>query len=66
MPYARSGVGEWKEQSNGAEVNVKKDGEIDVLLMETDAAGVAVRVVAITEMKSGIYDLASGEQQHAQ
>ncbi len=66
MPNALSGAGEWKEESNGAEVTVKKDGEMDVLLMETDDAGVAVRVLAIAEMKSGIYDLACGEQQHAQ
>ena len=66
MPNAHSGAGEWKEESNGAEVTVKKDGEMDVLLMETDDAGVAVRVLAIAEMKSGIYDLACGEQQHAQ
>jgi hypothetical protein len=48
------------------EVPVRKDGEVDVLLMERDAAGVVVRVVAIAEMKSGAYDLACGEQQHAQ
>ncbi len=48
------------------EVSVKKDGEIDVLLMEKDAAGVATRVVAIAEMKSSAYDLSCGEQQHAQ
>ena len=47
-----------------ADVDVKKAGEVDVLLMETDAAGVARRVVAIAEMKSGVYDLACGEQQH--
>jgi hypothetical protein len=45
---------------------VKKDGEIDVLLMEKDASGDAVRVVAIAEMKSGAFDLACGEQQHKQ
>ena len=64
--YVCSGSGEWKEEVNGAEVSVKKYGEIDVLLMEQDDAGVAVRVVAIAEMKSGAFDLACGEQQHAQ
>jgi hypothetical protein len=59
-------LGEWKEEVNGVEVSVKKDGEIDVLLMEKDAAGVATRVVAIAEMKSSAYDLSCGEQQHAQ
>ena len=60
------GYGECKEVEGGVEVSVKRDGEVDVLLMERDAAGVPIRVVAIAEMKSGAYDLACGEQQHAQ
>jgi hypothetical protein len=51
---------------NGAEGTVKKEGEVDVLLMEKNSDGFPSRVVAIAEMKSGIYDLACGEQQHAQ
>lgn len=52
----RAGVGELDE--------LETDGEVDVLLMERDSAGVAVRVLAIAEMKSGIYDLACGQRQH--
>ena len=59
-----AGIGEWTERVGDADVNVKKEGEVDVLLMEKDAQGVARRVVAIAEMKSTIYDLACGEQQH--
>lgn len=61
-----AGAGEWKEMVDGKEESVKKDGEVDVLLMEKDGAGAATRVLAIAEMKSGAYDLASGEQQHEQ
>jgi len=57
-------MGEWTERVGDADVSVKKEGEVDVLLMEKDAQGVACRVVAIAEMKSTIYDLACGEQQH--
>ena len=61
-----AGTGEWKEVVDGKEESVKKDGEVDVLLMERDATGALARVLAIAEMKSGAYDLACGEQQHEQ
>jgi hypothetical protein len=61
-----AGSGEWKEIIDGKEEIVKKDGEVDVLLMEKDAAGAATHVLAIAEMKSGAYDLACGEEQHKQ
>lgn len=59
-----AGVGELVELENDVEESKKTDGEVDVLLMERDSAGVAVRVLAIAEMKSGIYDLACGQRQH--
>ncbi len=59
-----AGVGELVEMEKEVEESKKTDGEVDVLLMERDSAGVAVRVLAIAEMKSGIYDLACGQRQH--